>query len=60
MRLHCKQESWSQVCKDTWQSHRYIHKAAQIWCFYQNKRCVESYEEIKFRGDVESKLDFKF
>jgi hypothetical protein len=60
MRLHCKQESWSQVCKDTRQSHGYIYKAAQIWCFYQNKRCVGSYEEIKFRRDVESKLDFRF
>jgi hypothetical protein len=46
--------------KDTGQSHRYIHKAAQIWCFYQNKRFVGSYKEIKFRGDVESKLDFRF
>ena len=52
------QINWSQVCKDIRPSHIYIHKVTQIWCFYQNKRCVRSYEEIK--GGVENKLDFGF
>ena len=57
MRLHYKQGSWSQVYEDTRPSREYLHKATQIWCFYQDERYIGSYEEIKFKeGDVESKL----
>ena len=50
------QISWSQICEDIRPSCEYIYKATQLWSCYQCESCVRSYEEIKFKGDIESKL----
>jgi hypothetical protein len=59
-RLHYKQGSWSQACKDSRSNRGYFHKATRIWCFFQDERYVGSYKKIKFKEDVRSKLDFDF
>jgi hypothetical protein len=62
MRLHCKQESWSQVCKDTRPNHKYIYKATQIWFFFLIKMrdVLGVMKKSSLRGDVESKPNFNF
>jgi hypothetical protein len=57
-RLHCKQESWNQVCENTRPNCGYLHKVTQIWCFYQDSRCVGSYKEIKFKGGCWKEIIF--
>ena len=62
MRLHYKQGSWSQICEDTRPSYEYLHKTTKKMMFflyiniYQDEKYVGSYEEIKFKKGVESKL----
>jgi hypothetical protein len=61
--LHCKQESWSSVFEDPRPSHKYFHKATQIWCFCKDERYAGSYEEWRqliLKGSVEIQYQLGF
>jgi hypothetical protein len=60
MRLHCKQESWSQVWKTQDKVTDIFIKPLKYDVFIKIKDLLGVIKKLSLGGDVESKLDFRF